>query len=184
MNENNVMVNENKAHISRTEERVADNSRWFFQNLMQILATGETTNGNYFMAELSAPVGDEPPLHSHPNEEEAFYVLEGQMTVYVGDEEPIVLNKGDYAYLPRDVPHTYKVTSDVEARFLGIVSPAKADGFEGFVREISSPAEKQTLPPALSAPTDEQMKKMSEVGEKYGVVFLGPPGARPGDLNK
>lgn len=184
MNEKNVMVNEKRAHISSIEEREGENSRWFFQNLMQIHATGETTNGKYFMAELSAPVGDEPPLHSHPNEEEAFYVLEGQMTVWVGDEEPIVLNKGDYAFLPRDVPHIYKVTSQIEARWLGIISPAKADGFEGFVREISSPAEKQTLPLALSPPTPEEMKKMSKIGEKYGIEFLGPPGARPADLNK
>lgn len=178
------MMNEEKIHVSSTEGREEGNSRWFFQNLMQILATGETTNGNYFMAELSAPVGDEPPLHLHPKEEEAFYMQEGQLTVWVGDEEPVVINKGDYALLPRDVPHIYKVTSQTEARWIAIISPAKVGGFEGFVQEISTPAQKQTLPPPLSPPTPKQMKDMEKIGDKYGIEFLGPPGTRPADLKK
>lgn len=175
-------MSEVKLQVSSTEDLEDQNNRWFFQNLMRILATGETTDGKYFMAEVSAPVGDEPPLHSHAGEEEAFYVLEGQLKVWVGKEEPVVLNKGDYAIMPSGVPHIYKVTSQTEARFLAIISPAKKDGFEGFVREISAPAKEMTLPPRLSPPTPEQLKAMGEIGDKYGIQFLGPPGARPADL--
>jgi len=77
---------------------------------------------------------------------------------------------GSFIYLPRDVPHTFLVSSP-QARFLLVVEPA---GFEGFVREMSEPAGERTLPPAtVQPPSPEQM---TATAAKYGLDIVGPPG--------
>ena len=77
---------------------------------------------------------------------------------------------GSFVYLPRDVPHTFLVSSP-EARFLLVVEPA---GFEGFVRDMSEPAHERTLPPAtVQPPSPEQM---TTTAAKYGLDIVGPPG--------
>ena len=175
------MMSETKLHVSITEELDKNNNRWFLENLVRILATGEETEGRFFLGEVYAAPGDEPPLHLHENEEEGLYIIEGQMTVWAGEEAPRVLNAGEFVLLPRGIAHTYKVTSPTETRYLAITTPA---GFEGFVRGISVPAEKLTLPQELPEPTPEQMQAMQEVAKQHGIQLLGPPGARPADLNK
>jgi quercetin dioxygenase-like cupin family protein len=143
-------------NITANATSASGNSRenlWFYQNLIIVLATGETTGGQYLLVELHAPPGDEVPVHVHAHEEEAFFVLEGQMTLWVGDEEPRVLNPGDYGIMPRNVAHCYRVTSSTPARVLAITSPA---GFEGFVREVSSPAAEMRLPDPSPPPTPDR----------------------------
>ena len=52
-----------------------------------------------------------PPLHVHRRDDETFYVLEGELTLFVPGEQ-IVLGPGQAALAPRDVPHAYRVESD------------------------------------------------------------------------
>ena len=73
-------------------------------------------------------------------------------------------------YGPRDVPHTFTVSSD-EARFLLVVEPA---GFERFLRELSEPAQAPTLPPATVEPP--RSEAMMAAAATYGLEILGPPG--------
>ncbi|MGQ4615644.1 cupin domain-containing protein [Nocardia sp. R7R-8] len=152
---------------------------WFGKNLVDIIAGGEQTGGAYAIFELIGPPGDEVPLHLHTDEDEAFLIIEGEMTVWVGDQKR-VLQVGDYALMPRNVPHCYRVSSDAQARWLGITSPA---GFEGYVREISAPATERRLPDPLEL-TPEVLAELGAVATKYGVRFLGAPGTRPSDLTE
>jgi quercetin dioxygenase-like cupin family protein len=143
---------------------------WFIQNLAVVHVMGEQTGEAWSMVELTGPRGDMPPLHVHQREDEAFYVLEGELTVFVGDQE-IHLSPGDCAVAPRGVPHVYRVDSE-EARWLGIASP----GFARFVAEAGVPAEAATLPPGPPAVSPE---RLTELAAAYGIEILGPPGTLP-----
>jgi uncharacterized cupin superfamily protein len=154
-------------------------TRWFFQNLVRQIATGQQTGGAFAMFEVLAPPGDETPLHMHTNEDEFFLMIEGQVTLWAGDEMR-VLEAGDFGGMPRMVPHCYKVTSAVDGRWLVITSPA---GFEGFMHDASVPAPEARIPDPFE-PDAEAMGALMAVAAKYGVEFLGGPGSRPSDLKK
>ena len=69
--------------------------------------------------------GDEPPLHVHRNEDEWFYLLEGEMTFHVG-AETFGGSAGSFVSFPRGIPHTFSVES-AAARCLVLNTPG---GFE------------------------------------------------------
>ena len=92
-----------------------------------VLATGEDTAGDYFIMEAVVPPGGGPPPHIQTREEEAFYVLEGEV-VFQADGERIVAEKGAYLNVPRDVPHYFKNESDKTARMLIFFAPAGIEG--------------------------------------------------------
>jgi len=92
---------------------------WFMGFLCTVKASSETTNGSVAVIEQLAPQGAGSPLHVHHREDEWFYVLEGALTFWVGGEV-IEAPAGSFVYGPRDVPHTFTVSSD-EARFLLVV---------------------------------------------------------------
>ena len=81
------------------------------------------------------------PLHVHQREDEAFYVLEGEYTVFVGDEA-IAGIPGTWVWGPRDVPHGYQVHSP-HGRHLSLTMPA---GFEAFFEEVADLATPATDP--------------------------------------
>src|SRR5688572_9358541 len=82
--------------------------RWFFGMLAEVKASAAETAGQYTLVEVTAPAGLESPLHVHYTEDEGFYVLEGSVTVVVGDET-IELASGQHAFGPRNVPHRLTV---------------------------------------------------------------------------
>jgi quercetin dioxygenase-like cupin family protein len=144
-------------------------ARWFLGALGTIKASAETTDGQLAVLEFVWPQGGGSPLHVHHNEDEWFYVIEGELTLWVGGEV-IVAPAGSFVYGPRDIPHTFLVTS-TEARFLMVTEPAP---FADFVRALSEPAQALTLPPAsVQAPDPETMTAMAA---EYGMEILGPPG--------
>jgi len=144
-------------------------ARWFLGALSTIKSSGETTGGRVAVTENWAPRGHGSPLHVHHNEDEWFYVLSGQLTFWV-DGQVITAPAGSFVYGPRDVPHTFTVSSD-EARFLLVIEPA---GFESFLRPLSQPAQSSTLPPASLEPP--ALEAMMAAAADYGLEILGPPG--------
>ena len=144
-------------------------ARWFLGALATIKSSGETTGGRVAVTENWAPRGHGSPLHVHHNEDEWFYVLSGELTFWV-DGQVITATDGSFVYGPRNVPHTFTVTSE-EARFLLVIEPA---GFENFLRALSEPAESLTLPPASIEPP--AMDAMMAAAAEYGLEILGPPG--------
>ena len=55
-------------------------------DVYRFLATGEDTNGKYALWEAIVPPGGGPPPHVHSREEEGFYILEGEITLQIGDK--------------------------------------------------------------------------------------------------
>ena len=144
-------------------------ARWFLGGLTLIKASGESTAGRVAVTENWAPRGYGSPLHVHHNEDEWFYVLSGELTFWI-DGEVIDAPRGTFVYGPRDLPHTFTVSSD-EARFLLVIEPA---GFEQFLLELSEPAQAATLPPATLQPPAPDT--MMAAAARYGIEILGPPG--------
>src|SRR5213596_432229 len=142
---------------------------WFLGVLATIKASSETTDGRVAVIEHLAPQGAGSPLHVHHNEDEWFYVTEGELTFWVGGRL-IDAPQGSFVYGPRDIPHTFTVTS-AQARFLLVAEPA---GFERFMRALSEPAQTLTLPPTTSQPP--RPEHMTAIATEYGIDILGPPG--------
>jgi mannose-6-phosphate isomerase-like protein (cupin superfamily) len=156
-------------HVTRTQ---LDRSVWYAGYLLTFLANGEETGGRFSLVEEVGRRGmsAEPPLHMHTREEECFYVLEGCVRFYVGNEV-IEATRGTFVMLPRGVPHRFTLESN-EVRMLNLCSPA---GFEGFLKELSEPAQALTLPPAPDGPPD--VERLLSAAVKYGVEIVGPPPA-------
>jgi mannose-6-phosphate isomerase-like protein (cupin superfamily) len=140
---------------------------WFTQNRMRIVATAESTGGAYGLTEAIGPAGSSPPLHVHHREDEAFWLLEGELTIRCGDRT-FTAKPGSFTFLPRGVPHTFVVEGDQPARLLSICSPG---GFERYFAEVGRPAEDDGLPPA--GPPD--IATLQRVGADFGNEIVGPP---------
>ena len=142
---------------------------WFLGTLATVKASSETTSGRVAVIEQLAPQGAGSPLHVHHREDEWFYVIEGSLTFWVGGEV-IDAPAGSFVYGPRDVPHTFIVSSP-EARFLLVTEPA---GFEQFMRAFSEPAASRTIPPPAGPPSDPGA--LVAAAAEFGIEILGPPG--------
>ena len=116
---------------------------WFADALVTYKATGTQTGGGLTVAEVRAPQGAGSPRHRHSNEDEAWYVMRGELTFWLGDEERTV-GAGGFVFGPRDLDHRFRVDSE-EAHFLLLLTPA---GFEEFTRSCGWPATALTMPPA------------------------------------
>lgn len=144
-------------------------ARWFLGFLVTIKSSRETTGGTVAVMEHRGVQGLGSPLHVHENEDEWFYVTEGELTFWIGGDV-IRAPAGSFVYGPRGVPHTFLVSS-TEARFLLVTEPA---GLEGFVRELSEPARALALPTDIAQPPSPEL--MTATAAKYGIQVLGPPG--------
>lgn len=142
---------------------------WFLGVLATIKASAETTGGAVAVIEHLAPRGAGSPLHVHRREDEWFYITEGELTFWVGGRV-IVAPAGSFVYGPRDIPHTFAVTSE-QARFLVVAEPA---GFETFMRQVGEPAQTRTIPSPPSEPPDPG--RLVAIAAEYGIEILGPPG--------
>ena len=137
--------------------------RWFVGTLAEVKASAADTAGQYTLVEITAPPGLESPLHVHYTEDEGFYVLEGTVTIVVGDDS-VELTAGRHAFGPRDVPHKFIVGSD-GARMLWVLTPG---GFENLLEEASVPAEAPTVPPPSVVPPEN----IAEIVRRHGNELL------------
>lgn len=99
-----------------------------------IKASRESTGGGFTMSDTTIQPGFQgPPRHRHRALTDTFYVLEGTLTVRVGDES-IDAEAGDYVCVPPGNVHTFSNRSDSPTRFLNINSPA---GWEDYLRDVA-----------------------------------------------
>jgi quercetin dioxygenase-like cupin family protein len=153
--------------------------RWFFANLAEVKLTRQESGETMSIVEISAPPGDMPPLHVHQTDDEAWAVLAGEVSFFVGSNEPVRLAAGGVAFGSRGIPHAYRVESDRPARVLAICTPGD---FAAFVIAASRPAERPELPPPPPGPPSEaEVAEITELAREHGIELLGPPGTLPGD---
>jgi quercetin dioxygenase-like cupin family protein len=139
--------------------------------LVTVKATAEQTGGEFLLIEELAPQGTATPLHVHPEDDESFVVLDGEMTFYFEDGHPIPASTGSFVHIPKGyVPHAFRVESKT-ARFLVLTRPPH----ERFIRAAAEPARTRPLPP-VSAP---DMERVFAAAREAGMEFVGPaPEAR------
>jgi len=129
------------------------------------LVTGVQSNGAYFVLEAVVPPGGGPPPHIHRREHEAFYLLEGTLSLTV-DGQTIRAARGDFAHIPKGTVHSFRNDGDRRARMLVIFSPA---GMESYMQEVFEPAQDRlAAPPPV---TDALIARMLAAAEKHGVEF-------------
>jgi quercetin dioxygenase-like cupin family protein len=141
-------------------------SLWFFGARLNIIADHTTTGGQYDLIEGYFPPGSQTPPHRHTRySEQQLYVLEGEMTVWAG-ENKVVLNAGESFLIPVGTPHVVAALSDKPARGLVVASPS------AFARLIAAVGTlDETEPP--------DMELAERITAEIGDEILGPPGALP-----
>ena len=137
-------------------------------DVYRFLAVGEETNGKYAMWEAIVTPGGGPPPHVHRREEEGFYILEGEITIHVG-EKRLVATAGMFVNLPVGIPHSFKNESNRPARMLISVAPA---GLEQMFFEVGQPVPAGTN--TASPATQDEIEKLLTVAARYGIEFRLP----------
>ena len=139
---------------------------WFLNTLAIVKATTSQTGGAFGLIEQLAPVGAGSPYHVHHGEDETFYILDGELEFF-SEGRRFVSGPGGYVFLPRDIPHGFRVVGGSLARFLILITPG---GFEGFVTEMGEPASALRVP-EMTAP---DMPKLAALAANYRLDILGP----------
>jgi quercetin dioxygenase-like cupin family protein len=94
---------------------------WFLNTLAIVKAGSSQTGGAFGLIEQLAPVGSGSPYHVHRAEEESFYIMEGELEFF-SEGRRFVRGPGAYVFLPRDIPHGFRVVGTAPARFLILVT--------------------------------------------------------------
>lgn len=139
--------------------------RWLGETSTYFLATGELTDGRFALVDERANRGTSVPLHRHPDDVESFYVLEGEVTLFVADQAGTRLGPGAFAHVPGGVVHGFRIESEA-ARYLILTTPRHGE----FYRAITLPSREGGLPPLESVDGSQ----IEQACRDYGVEFVGP----------
>ena len=138
--------------------------RWMGETSTHFLATGEQT-AEFCLIDERGHRGDSVPLHKHDEDMESFYVLEGEVTLFVGDGPGVTGPAGTFAHVPGGTVHGFRVESET-ARFLVLNTPS---GHERWFRAAGEPAGSLELP---AEPHDPE--KAAAASEAFGYTVVGP----------
>lgn len=145
-----------------TASRPAADELEFLGSRARILVDAAQTDARFSLVDfVEVPAGQMPPLHVHHAQDEIFYVVDGEVTLYLPGRE-IHAGPGDCVFAPRGIPHAYRV-GERPARWLVMSSPA---GFERFVADVAA---LDDLDPAV----------LAGVAAEHEIEILGPPGMLP-----
>ncbi|MBV8113399.1 MAG: cupin domain-containing protein [Silvibacterium sp.] len=157
--------------ISQPEPRsiAADegSAYWFLNSLCTVKATTESTGGAWSLTHIVSPPREGTPYQLHHYEDEASYVLDGEVAFFC-DGKKTVLGPGGYIFLPRRIPHGLRVEGDRPATMLILAMPGT--GFVSLMQEASEPARERVLP----EPQAPDVEKLTRICAKYGIEILGP----------
>lgn len=143
----------------------AGEKRWFFGGgLHTWKATAEETHGAFLLFEDHMAEGKMTPFHTHPDADEAFYVLEGEIMVHTHDKEHRI-QPGGFAVALRGVPHAFMACA--ETRLLCLQTPGTS---QAFFRHASEPASHDVI----DGPVDFA-RILAAATEHGSLEILGPP---------
>lgn len=143
---------------------------WFLDTLVCIQLSYRDGRDGVSILDHLAPHGHSPPLHYHVNEDEIFYILDGEFrfTIAGGDRRA---GPGMTVVAPKTTPHTFRVESE-RGRWLTVTIHQQ---FEDFVRTLGRRAETLTLPPPPGPHTLEEMEALKATARRFGTEIIGPP---------
>ena len=140
--------------------------RYYFDvGIGSVCLSGADTGGAYCLLDIGLAPAMTVPRHTHTREDEAYYVLSGELEVLVGDEV-FILRAGDTLIAPRDIPHQLRNSGDVENHYLIMFSPS---GFEGFLKATAVPAPDNAVAP--TEPPAVAVRNVHELAGSYGIQF-------------
>ncbi len=139
--------------------------RWTNDTFVYFLATGESTGGAFALVDETAPQGESVPLHVHADDVESFYVLDGEVSFFVGDASPVRAGRGAFVHVPGGVVHGFRIESET-ARYLILTTARHGD----FYREISHPAG----PAGEPSPDRVDGDQIARACQAYGIEFVRP----------
>jgi quercetin dioxygenase-like cupin family protein len=143
--------------IPNGQDRLSEQHSLGYSTISFKVLPRETAGALFLIEHTHLKKGGGPPLHLHYAQEEYFYVMEGEFLFQVGDRR-IALHPGDSVLGPRNLPHTFTVTSETPGRMLIAFTPAGQ--MEDFFRTAEKPGVSLN-DPALFA--------------SRGMKLLGPP---------
>ena len=140
----------------------------FLSSLSIVKASGAATGQALAVVEQRLPAGFAPPPHIHHNEDEAFYLLSGELVAQLGDQQ-IAAWAGAFLWLPRGVQHGFVVSGDAPCTMLVITTPA---GFDGFMAEVGTSTD---VTDRLPEPREPDVPRLVKIAGRYGIEFPPPP---------
>jgi quercetin dioxygenase-like cupin family protein len=140
---------------------------WVVGDTYTLKATRENTGGALALIEASVPAGSGPPPHVHANEDEAYYVLDGELEV-LDKDRTFVASTGSFVFIPRGTLHRFHNVGHGHARLLFMFTPA---GFEGFFESVGLAAQPGQQAPPLG---EEEIARTAELAPRYGMEVHFP----------
>ncbi len=139
--------------------------RWFGETSSRFLATGDHTDGEFALVDERANRGERAPLHRHKDDVESFYVVEGEVSFFLGDEPGVRAGAGSFVHVPAGAVHGFRVESET-ARYLILTTARHGE----FYRAITLPSR-----PGGLAPTESiEGSQIGKAAKQYGIEFVGP----------
>jgi quercetin dioxygenase-like cupin family protein len=136
--------------------------------IVTLLAVAADTDDTFSLFEGRVAPRQGPPLHRHVDDE-AFLVLEGTFDFQVEDQHRH-LGPGDFAFVPKQTPHTFlNRSAEHEGRLLIITLPAGAH--ERFFAEAGEPKADPQAPFSTQPP---DLEKLVMAGKRHGIEILPP----------
>jgi quercetin dioxygenase-like cupin family protein len=136
----------------------------------RVIVGAEATENACSVIDMTIPPGGGPVPHAHPDIQEWFYVLEGELE-YKTEAGAAIVGKGGFVYIPRGgAIHSFKNLTHEMARVLCVVMPG---GLERFFAEFGVPVTRGEFPPPLVM-TPELQARLDALNEKYGQTMYEP----------
>ena len=139
---------------------------WSFNTLMDVKASSEETGGALTVIDTWLTAAANPPMHTHHGEDEAFFMLEGEIEFFLADSPPRLARRGDFVFGPRGVPHRFEVRSP-DARVLILGTPG---GGERFFRAKGEPAASSAIP----VPNLPDVERVVAIAAAHNIEILPP----------
>lgn len=155
-------------HSEFLQKAAIENSIWFNGHRFSFLLDSNQTDGAFTLIYCYLRKGGEPPAHLHRNEQETFYILEGEIRYHIG-EKKFIAKEGDVVFIHKGVPHQFKLVTET-AKAMLLITPS---GLESFFKEFSIPAQSLELPPVTGVkPAALFTSKMLKRAEELGILWM------------
>ena len=137
---------------------------WFLDNLITV-KTSARDGARFGFLESRLPQGSEAPMHRHLDEDEAFYILEGVLTMFLEGGRVIEARPGAFVHIPHGVAHGFRAQTPIK---MLVVCDSK--GFCEFIRDVGIEAPRRELPPAVAP----DVARLAAIAHDHRVELLGP----------